>query len=338
MSKLLFYTDLHLDNWSAFSKTTDSGHNSRFLAQIRVMKGLLEYAKEHDCKVVFAGDLFNRRLLVPSDVLHLTYEVVEMYRDVMQYFLIGNHDMYSWNPDDTPLATFANLPNVNVITAPTGVFAGGDVDLILIPHGALIPTCPTTDGYKILVTHYGVNEARLGPKDFRMKDDLTVKQLKALGYDLIMLGHIHKPQVLADDIIVIGSPMAHSFHEANEEKYFYVFDIEDKELVKYPTNAPKFLTHDVKTKAELKKLELSDTDYHRVNVLTPKITVSDLAPYIGHNVIISRVADEIGITEPTISDEVKTPTDEVEEYYDTLESELDKTELKARALEIVNAY
>jgi DNA repair exonuclease SbcCD nuclease subunit len=332
VSKILFYTDLHLDNWSAFSKTTDSGHNSRFLEQIKVMRGLLEYAKEHDCKVVFGGDLFNRRLLVPSDVLHLTYEVVEMYRDVTQYFLIGNHDMYSWNPDDTPLATFSGMPHVQVITAPTGVYAGGDVDLILIPHGALIPASPTTEGYKILVTHY------VGPKDFRMKDDLTVKQLKALGYDLIMLGHIHKPQALADNIIVMGSPMAHSFHEANEEKYFYVFDIEDKELVKYPTNAPQFLTHEVKTKTELKKLKLTDKDYHRVNVLSSKITISDLTPIIGHNVIISRVAEELEGKEPVITDKVKTPKDEVNEYYENLETDLDKAELKARAMDVVNAY
>lgn len=336
--KVLFYSDLHLDNWSAFSRTTAAGFNSRFMAQLQVMEGILKYAQNTGCRVVFGGDLFNRRLLVPSDVFHMTYELIAAYDKVTQYYLVGNHDMYTWNPEATILRSWSHLPQVNIITDVTGVFAGGDVDIIMVPHGALIPTRPTTDGYKVLLTHYGVNEARLGPKDFRMKSDLTVKQLKALNYDLIMLGHIHKPQSLTEDIIVMGSPMAHSFHEANEEKYFYVLDCKTKELVAHKTGAPKFLTHEVKTKTQLKKLKLSKTDYHRVNVLSSKITLSDLADHTGYNVIISRVADTWHSVEEPEFLVNRTPHDEVADYYDKYDTDLDKKRLKETSLEIINAY
>jgi DNA repair exonuclease SbcCD nuclease subunit len=211
-----------------------------------------------------------------------------------------------------------------------------------VPHGALLPTSSASlreevqDYYEVMVTHYGVNEARLGPKDFKMKEDLTVKQLKELNYDLILLGHIHKPQVLADNIIVMGSVMAHSFHETDEKKYYYVLDTETREFVKYESEAPKFVTIDIKTKAQLKKLVLIDGNYYRVNILTTKITPKDTAELAGRNVIISYTKAS-GLYEGgvKVKRKTRTPQDEINEYYDIVDTELDRKLLKKKAIEIV---
>ena len=339
--KLLIFTDLHLDNWGAFSTITSGGYNSRFMEQAKVFESLLVYAEEHNCNLVFGGDLFNRRLLVPTDVLHITYELLKSYDKQTIYLLVGNHDMYTWVTTSTVLSVFSGLKHVNVIDEPCTVYVQPNVSLSLIPHGALIPASSAAlrkqDHYQILVTHYGVNEARLGPKDFRMKDDLTVKQLKELDYDLVLIGHIHKPQALADNIIVMGSVMAHSFHEAGEEKYFYIFDCEDRTLVKYQTNAPQFLVHDVKTKKQLKSIDVGDGNYHRINILSGKILPSDTAPFTGSNVIISHAArssygDEAEVVEQL---QVRTPEDEVEDYYQVLDTELSKKKLVRRSLDII---
>lgn len=337
MSKLLFFTDMHLDNWSAFSSITNTGYNSRFWEQVKILEGILAYAEKHDCKIVFGGDLFNRRMLVPTDVLHITYELFASYTSQPIYLLVGNHDMYTWNPECTPLRQYDAMNHMNIITEPTVVYAHPTTNISMVPHGALIPTCPASDTtYDILLTHYGVNEARLGPKDFRMKDDLTVKELKDLGYDLVMLGHIHKPQALAENIIVMGSPMSHSFHEANETKYFYVFDCETKELVKYPTGAPMFLTHDVKTKKELNKIDIKDGNYHRINILTKKISLADLSNYTAPNVVIARSTADGGLEMMELAKrENRSPKDEVDAYYDSVETELKRDVLKKESLKII---
>jgi DNA repair exonuclease SbcCD nuclease subunit len=343
--KILFFTDIHLDNWSAFSTTVEGGYNSRFMQQLHTLEQILYYAEKRDMRIVFGGDLFNRRLLIPSDVMHKTYELLAKYNKQLIYFVVGNHDIYDWNSANNSLAVLSEMEHVYVIDQPTSVYTEHNVHLSLVPHGALLPTSSATlrsevqNYYEILVTHYGVNEARLGPKDFKMKDDLTAKQLRELGYDLVLLGHIHKPQTIGEDIVVMGSVMAHSFHEANETKYFYVFDTETRELNAVNSGAPQFLALDIKSKAVLKKLTLEDRNYYRLNILTDKITPADTAHLAGRNVIISYHRREGGIV-VNVKDKkkVRTIKDEVNDYFDALDTDLDKKKLKKKAMEIVNAY
>ncbi len=343
--KLLFFTDIHLDNWSAFSTTVEGGYNSRFMQQLHTLEQILYYAEKRNMRIVFGGDLFNRRLLIPSDVLHKTYELLAKYNKQIIYFVIGNHDIYDWNSANNSLAVLSEMEHVYVIDQATSVYTEHNVHLSLVPHGALLPTSSATlrsevqDYYEILVTHYGVNEARLGPKDFKMKDDLTAKQLRELGYDLVLLGHIHKPQTIGENITVMGSVMAHSFHETDEDKFFYVFDTKTRELTAVNSGAPQFFTIDVKTKAALKKLKIEDKHYYRLNILTDKITPSDTANLAGRNVIISYGHRPKGRgVEVTKKRKTRTIGDEVNDYFDALDTDLDKKKLKKKAMEIVNAY
>jgi DNA repair exonuclease SbcCD nuclease subunit len=329
---------MHLDNWNAFSTTTSDGYNSRFIKQLHVLEFILQVAKENSCKVVYAGDLFNRRLLVPTDVLHMTYEVLDYY-DMTMYIVVGNHDMYDNNPAHTSLSVFRDLNNINIITQFCNVYVQPHVHLNLVPYGEPIPAASTklpSQAYQILVAHYGINEAKLGPSNYRMESDLTVKQIKEYGYDLALFGHIHKAQALADNIIVLGSAMAHSFHEVDEEKYFYVFDCEERQLVKYETNAPKFLVHNINTEEELQGVNIKDGNYHRINVLTSKIKFDDVKNYTDTNVIISFSAQSQYTYEGEIeSSESRNPKQEVEDYYDVLETDLEKPLLKKKAISII---
>lgn len=340
--KILFFTDLHLDNWSAFATTVEGGYNSRFMQQLNTLENILYYAQENKMRIVFGGDLFNRRLLIPSDVMHKTYELLASYDQQPIYFVVGNHDIYDWNSAHNSLAVLSEMDHVYVIDEPTSVYLSDNVHLSLVPHGALLPTSSAllrhkVQGYyEILVTHYGVNEARLGPKDFKMKDDLTVKQLKELNYDLILLGHIHKPQVLADNITVMGSVMAHSFHETDEEKYYYVFDTESRNLMAFNSGAPQFITIDIKTKAQLKKLELDSRNYYRLNIQTSKITPKDTANLAGRNIIISYASVSTGVLGSVPKKKkVRTVEEEIHQYYDIVETELDRDKLKGKALEVI---
>lgn len=338
MSKILFVSDLHLDNWGAFSTTTKEGFNSRFVEQFKVLSGVLKYAEDHGYIAVFGGDLFNRRLLIPTDVLHLTYDLLSLYK-IHMYFIVGNHDMYGSCPAATPLAVFSNLKYVNVITQATNVYVQPNTHISMVPYGEPIPVSSTKlpdSAYQILVAHYGIHEAKLGPSNYRMESDLTVKQIKEFGYDLALFGHIHKPQALAENVIVLGSAMAHSFHEVNEEKYFYVFDCEERKLVKYPTNAPKFLVHEVWSIEDFCNINLEDGNYHRVNILTDAVPFDDVKAYANPNVIISFTKQsQYNYKEEVEEQKGRSPEDEVEDYYNLLETDLEKEKLKKKSLDII---
>jgi DNA repair exonuclease SbcCD nuclease subunit len=340
MSKFLLFTDLHLDNWNAYSTTLSNGYNSRLAKQIQLLDNLLMYAKKNVDYVVFAGDLFNRRLLVPTDVLHLAFETFSDYPDTPIYLLVGNHDMYDNNPTHTILSVFREFDNVFVISRDTTIYFQPQTHVTLVPYGISIPAASTKldkDAYQILVTHYGLAEAKLGPSNFRMESDLTVKKIREFGYDLSLFGHIHKAQALTDQIVVLGSAMAHSFHEAGEPKFFYVFDGEDRSLVKYPTNAPEFLVHNVNSEEEFYSIDTQDGNYHRINILTPKITFDDVKNYTDTNVIISfSYQSQYTYTgEAMESIESRGPKQEVGDYYDSLDTELEKDRLKKDSLRII---
>ena len=46
------------------------------------------------------------------------------------------------------------------------------------------------------------------------------------GFDYVALGHLHRPQVLADRIRYSGSPLPYSFSEADHEKGVWLVDLD----------------------------------------------------------------------------------------------------------------
>jgi hypothetical protein len=71
---------------------------------------------------------------------------------------------------------------------PSEVYFHPNTTINFIPYGGLIPAKSADmrvfkpEMYHILLAHYGVNEAKLGPAGVRMESDLTVKQIKDFGY------------------------------------------------------------------------------------------------------------------------------------------------------------
>jgi DNA repair exonuclease SbcCD nuclease subunit len=174
VSKILLCSDMHFDNWNYFSTITKDGYNSRFIKQLEVFEQFLNYAREHNCIFIHGGDFWNRRLLVPSDVVHLTYKLIASYSDVDMYFLIGNHDTYSMNSKCTPLSVFNSLEHVNIMDYPSEVYFHPNTTINFIPYGGLIPAKSADmrvfkpEMYHILLAHYGVNEAKLGPRRWQI--------------------------------------------------------------------------------------------------------------------------------------------------------------------------
>jgi DNA repair exonuclease SbcCD nuclease subunit len=169
-----------------------------------------------------------------------------------------------------------------------------------------------------------------------MNSDLTVKQLKDLEYDLVLLGHIHKHQTLTKKIVVLGSCMQHSFHETGEEKYYFILDTKTGKLQRHKIGAPKFILHEIRNKKGLEEVNVKDGNYHRINVMTPDVTAEDVAPLLARNVVInfSRTTSYVH-EEEYEKREVRTPEEEVLEYYDHLVTDLDKDTLKSIARRII---
>ncbi len=85
----------------------------------------------------------------------------------------------------------------------------------------------------LLVGHWSVDVAEAGKQNSLMmlggEFTLNVHELQALGFDAVLLGHIHKPQQLlmegASPVVYSGSPEACAFGEEGEEKRYCLWDV-----------------------------------------------------------------------------------------------------------------
>jgi len=88
-------------------------------------------------------------------------------------------------------------------------------------------------GRKIYFAHQTFLEAKLGPKEIHL-DAMSWKQLK--GYDVIMVGHIHKPQILNKInplVLIPGSIEKVNFGERGEEKCVWIWNTKTLKLKKH---------------------------------------------------------------------------------------------------------
>lgn len=107
----------------------------------------------------------------------------------------------------------------------------------------------------VLLGHFAVDTAAAGKQNTLMLlgGDWTINlhDLAALGFDACLLGHIHKPQMLNSDPLIIysGSPEAVTFGEEGEAKIYNLIEIEDGRVSAEPIETPyrKFVTLDLFT-------------------------------------------------------------------------------------------
>jgi DNA repair exonuclease SbcCD nuclease subunit len=87
-------------------------------------------------------------------------------------------------------------------------------------------------GLNLYLNHCSVEGAEIGPCDMvlGLKEEIKIADLKKLACDFYLCGHIHKAQVIADNIIYPGSIERVDFGERNEKKYVVLLDEQTKKF------------------------------------------------------------------------------------------------------------
>jgi DNA repair exonuclease SbcCD nuclease subunit len=193
--------------------------------------------------VLHGGDLFDRSR-VPPALVELAMEplvrVAETGTPV--YVVPGNHERAR-----IPLHLWSAHPNLHIFHEPRSFLhrgPGGSVALVGFPFARRIRDrfaellrkasagIPSAD-YTLLCMHQTVEGSQVGPGDFtfrRGRDIIPGRDLPA-GFDAVLSGHIHRPQMLTQDlaarrlaapVIYPGSVERTSFAERDEDKGYAV--------------------------------------------------------------------------------------------------------------------
>lgn len=243
--KILLWSDLHAHNHRPFARY-DDGMNSRLRDAMRVIDQITERAEDCDASV-FLGDMFHVSP-APAPVFNEVYERVRKLAAACPLLMLaGNHDLrgkyYSGDPRDIPFLKFAQFPGVRIAEVNTlGVDKIGDLNVLAFNHrreedaAEIIREC---DGADLLLMHqeiYGAdNEFGYMFKGGVHPDELTKK------FRWVFNGHIHKPQIIDDRVVLVGAPMHINFGDVGD-RGFFILDTEEDDIEVVQTEYPRFVT------------------------------------------------------------------------------------------------
>jgi exonuclease SbcD len=264
--RLLAFGDVHLGAGADYG----AAPGDRLRDQDRLLQAIAAAAGEEDvAAVLFAGDAFERRSPTPAELMVWKRFARQLRdREIPMFSITGNHDVAAaelptaleviGSAGRTPmLVNLAGPYGLAVLpwTPPSRLVAaagGGDRDLIHERAAELLLQTAgelrrAWQGSCILLAHWSVSGASLPnglPTDELREPVLELGELEGLGFDYVVLGHIHKPQALdpLSSIFYVGSPLPLNFGEAETSHGYWLLDTEAATPEFVPLPSREFIT------------------------------------------------------------------------------------------------
>lgn len=278
--------DLHI---GAGADLHPEGLDYRLLDQEAVLRQIVDAANELEAPLLWAGDAWERRRPTPAEILVVRRQFARLQHGAI--VIPGNHDVEAF---ERP--TGYDLLEAGVITAAAPGFQyhdgwsiaylpwapparlvaleDGDRDtvnqrlaegLLEIARGLYAQMDPSY-GPKILLAHWSVSGAALPaglPTDQLREPVIDLAGLKAIGFDAIVLGHIHRPQLLSaggqPPIFYVGSPMPLNFGETSTGHGAWLLDT-DSGAFQIPIASTPLITIEAGWDTELEGLSWPAVD------------------------------------------------------------------------------
>lgn len=271
MPKILCSGDLHCF-WPTFNRTGEDGIPSRLQDWRRSAQALLQAAIEHRVSAaLFPGDLFPSSRPSPAQILEVAglFERLES-EGITVVACKGNHDDLGpgqlspvdvvgrlarkglWGATEP---TVVHLKDIEVIVLPFAKVAMADSDpasaaqrisasLMDVARGL----CALADRSKpiVLMGHWAISGCRLaaGNSLAATEPTLPLADLQSLPVRAVVMGHIHTPQVIATDPVILHTGVfeRHDFGEEHNECGCYIVDLDTQEAEFVELPARRFLT------------------------------------------------------------------------------------------------
>lgn len=338
-NKIGIFSDLHL----GIGQDSDLWHG---IAMNFAKKASAFYEKNEIADIVFCGDFFHNRTEVSVKTIHKITEFLEYFKNFNLHVIVGNHDsFYKDHGSVNSIAFLRNQKNVITFaeTHPKKV-KFKDKTGFLVPWGVDIKDIPKCD---ILFGHFEINSFYYNQVKQCSGHVEPTNILKKAPY--VISGHFHKKDhrvYKEGEILYLGSPYQHTFGDIDDERGFYVFDLDD---MKYdfivndeaPVHKKIKLSDIIEKKldaAEIRKIVTgnhvnflidNDLDQVKLNVLLTKIKSIGPATFRLEYNIPNKVSD----TDDAQDD------DSIFEIEKTTEEFLEKTDFKYKkeTLEIVKS-
>ena len=209
--------DFHIGATLSHASFSSSDHHARRVREIEdACYRLLDVVKKDKVEMLFiTGDLFDHAQVQIAKIDRLFEALSELDTDV--FIVIGNHDVFLHN---AAYRHIRQMKNVHFFDKDEQKVALDKVDVygfstLGFDKSALLKLNATLDQSKrnVLCLHGDVFNEK--DANFLMGE----KELKALDFNYIALGHIHKHRVLAKHIVYSGNLEPLDFSETDVKGY-----------------------------------------------------------------------------------------------------------------------
>lgn len=279
----LVFSDLHLNLWAKFNEG-----NTRTKNGFGVIETLCKESQKHkDIPILFCGDMFHKPENIDQELALMAKSffdgLVDKYPRQRIYCIEGNHDLKKVNTigsiNQGWISLFQNHvinvigPNVRLNIGPFCDFEVHGVPYIdhNVGLSEYLKNMRLDKDFKhILLLHTDYPGAK--DTDDRRIDSVENLNLNTLSrFDLVLCGHIHKPQKLGKKVYMVGAPMHQRRTDRNcDMGYWKIYtDLSMKfvHLSKYP----RFI--DVESEEDIK----DDGNYY--TVLPSKLNLPEVVSH-----------------------------------------------------------
>lgn len=369
---VLVLGDVHLGRSVSIGRSAaGSALNSRIVDQLNLLDWVYQSAQNNNIKdIVITGDIFEE----PKPSHNLISLLIEWLRvctsyDISVHIIAGNHDIlrsgqFYFSPLD--VISMACIDNVYVYKNVSTIYLN-NIGITLLPfrdrrsfntdsNTVAVAKLATQLNYelasiplhypKVLIGHLAIEGSiPVGYELDELANELFCPINIFKGYDITLMGHVHKYQVLSENPYAahIGSMDISDFGEADHKKYIAILDPSKKDLVSYveiPTRSLQQITIAVSANTtnvmlflqqELDKLSIKKDSIVRVN-----IKLNDVSSYSINRSIIEKYLYNKGVYHVcriTEEREFVARTINQEDKFDTTVNEVSAIKMYASSVE-----
>lgn len=282
--KFVHIADMHFDiPFTSLNLKGDLG-DIRRLDQRKIFKKIIEYIKENNVDYFFiSGDFYEHDYTKKSTIDYIN-NCFEEIPDTKIFISPGNHDPFivgsyyeSYNFADNVYIFKGNiekkkLKDINIYGMAFTSFYMDGIDLDTI-------TKLDEDNPNILLIHCDLNGAK--DENGFSYNNINETKLKALGFDYVAMGHIHKTNFNKDEnnnILYPGSTISMGFDElgshgmivgeinSNKDLSLEFIKLDDKEFVVEKINIEEF-TSEEDLVLYIQELDLSEDNLYKFNLI-----------------------------------------------------------------------
>lgn len=280
MSKIAICGDIHWSEYSSILRQRGDKFSTRLEGLIRSVNWFNQLSADNNCSFNFyLGDFFDRTDLNPSEISALS--LINWNSAAYQYFLCGNHEMYSVDHFLSSASVFSLLNAGEIFREPT-IINIENLEICILPYILEENRKSIIDYFgerscnkkRLILSHNDIKGLQMG--NFLSEEGFNKDDIES-NCDLFINGHLHNGQRVSEKIIDIGNLSGQNF---SEDAYTYdhcafILDTDTLRVAVYENPfAFNFYKLDT-TKTPLESLEGLKGNA----VITLKCNQSDIAHY-----------------------------------------------------------